>query len=139
MGRIVSCSCAAILAIICEKAPAAHAEISLISAWQHCEPTKGCMKFAFMPNGHVIEQYPLAGSIVTARGDFHVRGDVLEIGWHRFEPAEVCAADDHAGADSRCVSTGQDDLKGPFHFEGLNALLWSTPSFPPLRLVRIQL
>ena len=86
MGRIVSCSCAAILAIICEKAPAAHAEISLISAWQHCEPTKGCMKFAFMPNGHVIEQYPLAGSIVTAHGDFHIRGDVLEIGWHRFEP-----------------------------------------------------
>ncbi len=139
MGRIVTYSCAAILAMVCGKAPGAHAEISLISAWQHCEPIRGCMKFAFMPNGHVIEQYPLAGRIVTAHGDFHIRGDVLEIGWHRFEPAVVCATDDHAVADRRCVSIGQDDFKGPFHFEGLNALLWSTPGLPSLRLVRIQL
>jgi hypothetical protein len=96
---------------------------------------KGCMKFAFMPNGHVIEQYPLAGSTVTAYGHFHVRGDVLKIAWRRFEPAEVCGADQ----EKECVSTGQDDLKGAFRFEGFNALLWITPSLPPLRLVRIQL
>jgi hypothetical protein len=97
------------------------------------------MKFAFMPNGHVIKQYPLAGTTVTAYGHFHVRGDVLKIAWRRFEPAEICGADHHAGAEKQCVSTGQDDLRGAFRFEGFNALLWITPSLQPLRLVRIQL
>jgi hypothetical protein len=139
MGRLISRGCAAILAIICGSVPFAQAEISLVSAWKHCEPTKGCMKFAFMPNGHVVEQYPIGGNIVTAYGNFRIDGDVLKIGWRRFDPAEVCATDEQADAGRRCVSTGQDDIEGHFRFEGLNTLFWTTPRSPPLRLVRIQL
>ena len=138
MGRLISRGCAAILAI-CGSVPFAQAEISLVSAWQHCEPTKGCMKFAFMPNGHVVEQYPIGGNIVTAYGNFRIDGDVLKIGWRRFDPAEVCATDEQADAGRRCVSTGQDDIEGHFRFEGLNTLFWTTPRSPPLRLVRILL
>jgi hypothetical protein len=43
------------------------------------------------------------------------------------------------GSDIQCLSTTQVDLKGQFHFEGMNALLWNTPSAPMLRLVRVEL
>jgi hypothetical protein len=79
-----------------------------VSAWQHCEPMKGCLKLAFMPNGHVIEQYSLAGSVVTAYGRYHIRGAVLKIGWKRFEPTEICTADiDANGGPDSCLSTAQ--------------------------------
>jgi hypothetical protein len=89
----------------------------------------------------VIEQFPRGGSVVTAYGHYHIRGAVLKIGWHRFEPTMVCGAGANAndGFDKQCISTGQEDIKGPFHFEGMNALLWSPPSAPSVRLVRIQL
>jgi hypothetical protein len=65
----------------------------------------------------------------------------VKIGWKRFEPIEICAAgvDSNAEPDSRCMSTAQVDIKGPFHFMGINALLWTAPGAPPLRLVRIEL
>jgi hypothetical protein len=31
--------------------------ISLVGAWQCCEPVNGYSKFAFFPNGRAIEQY----------------------------------------------------------------------------------
>jgi hypothetical protein len=141
MSRTVHFSLATVLMLFVANAPRAKAEISLVSAWQHCEPVKGCLKFAFMPNGHVIEQFPQAGRVVTAYGHYHIRGSVLKIGWHRFEPAEVCgaSADLDDGHGRECVLTGQEDIKGPFHFEGMNALLWSAPGVPSLHLVRIQL
>jgi hypothetical protein len=141
MGRTVYFGFATILMLVYAKPSPAEAEISLISAWQHCEPTKGCLKFAFLPNGHVIEQFPLDGSVVTAYGHYHIRGAVLKIGWHRFEPTMVCGASANAndGPHKQCISTGQEDIKGPFHFEGMNALLWAAPSASPLHLVRIQL
>lgn len=141
MGRAVYFGFATILMLIFAKPSPAEAEISLISAWQHCEPMKGCLKFAFFPNGHVIEQFPRGGSVVTAYGHYHIRGAVLKVGWHRFEPAEVCPAGANAndGPDWQCISTGREDIKGPFDFEGMNALLWTAPSAPPLHLVRIQL
>jgi hypothetical protein len=56
---------AAFATFLANTAPA-KAEISLISAWQHCEPMKGCSKFAFLPNGRVIEQFALAsGSVLV--------------------------------------------------------------------------
>jgi hypothetical protein len=66
---------------------------------------------------------------------------VLKIGWHRFEPAEVCAAGVGANGsmDRHCILPGQGDVKGLFNFEGMNSLVWSIPSTPPLRLVRIEL
>jgi hypothetical protein len=138
MSRITHLGLAAAFAILLANPAPAGAEIFLISAWQHCEPMKGCLKFAFLPNGRVIKQYPFAGSVVTAYGRYHIRGTVLKIGWHRFEPTEVCANANRA-ADRRCISSGQDDIKGPFHFEGMNSLVWSAASIPPLRLVRIEL
>jgi hypothetical protein len=74
MKRIIHLGIAAAFAIFLANTVPAEAEISLVSAWQHCEPMKGCLKFAFLPNGRVIEQYPLAGSIVTAYGRYHIRG-----------------------------------------------------------------
>jgi hypothetical protein len=141
MNPITNLGFVSALAILLTDPAAARAEVSVISAWQHCEPMKGCLKFAFLPNGRVIKQYPLAGSIVTAYGRYHIRGTVLKIGWHRFEPAEVCAAHiDVNGATGRqCISSDQDDIKGPFHFEGMNSLVWSAPGTPPLRLVRVEL
>ena len=119
MVRTVYSGFATILMLVFAKPSPAEAEISLISAWQQCEPTKGCLKFAFLPNGHVIKQFPLDGSVVTAYGHYHIRGAVLKIGWHRFEPARVCGASANAndGPHKQCVSTGQQDIKGPFHFE----------------------
>jgi hypothetical protein len=141
MRRTVYFGFATILMLFLAKPSPAKAEISLISAWRHCEPMKGCLKFAFFPNGHVIEQFPLDGGLVTAYGHYHIRGAVLKIGWHRFEPAVVCTTGANAndGPDRQCISTGQEDIKGPFHFEGMNALHWTAPSMPPLRLVRIEL
>ena len=46
MGRTVYFGFATILMLVYAKPSPAEAEISLISAWQHCEPTKGCLKFA---------------------------------------------------------------------------------------------
>src|SRR5271169_4225916 len=74
MSRITHLGFAAAFAIFPANTAPAKAEISLISAWQHCEPVKGCLKFAFLPNGRVIKQYPLAGSVVTAYGRYHIRG-----------------------------------------------------------------
>jgi hypothetical protein len=60
MARVAAVVPAAMLwACIAQPAPA-KAEASLIGVWQHCEPGKGCSKFAFLPNGWVIEQFPLA-------------------------------------------------------------------------------
>ena len=84
MRRITQLGIAAVFPICLANTAPAAAEISLIGAWQHCEPVKGCLKFAFLPNGHVIEQFPLAGSVITAYGHYHIRGTVLKIGWHRF-------------------------------------------------------
>src|SRR4029077_1271136 len=141
MNRTICFGFATILMLVFAKPSPVEAELSLISAWQHWEPMKGCLKFAFFPNGHVIEQFPRGGSVVTAYGHYHIRGAVLKIGWHRFEPTMVCGAGANAndGFDKQCISTGQEDIKGPFHFEGMNALLWSPPSAPSVRLVRIQL
>ena len=117
--------------------------ISLVGAWQRCEPVNGCSKFAFFPNGRVIEQYRVGGRTVTAYGRYHIRGTALKIGWHRFEPAEICAAgaDTSAGAgvETKCTSSSQDDVKGPFYFEGPNMLIWSAAGMAPLPLVRIEL
>jgi len=66
------------------------AEPSLVSAWQHCETGKGCSKFAFLPNGRVIEQFDLAGNRVTAYGRYEFKGAVLEIGWQQFAPTQIC-------------------------------------------------
>ena len=102
---------------------------------------KGCIKFAFFPNGWAVEQFPLAGRVVTAYGRYHVRGTVLKIGWKRYEPTEICVpiSDRKSGVDKQCMPTARDDLKGEFQFEGPNALLWNTPSTPQLRLVRVEL
>jgi hypothetical protein len=141
MRRITQLGIAAVFAICLANSAPAAAEISLIGAWQHCEPVKGCLKFAFLPNGHVIEQFPLAGSVITAYGHYHIRGAMLKIGWHRFAPPKVCAAgaDTNGSADRKCISSRQDDIKGPFHFEGINSMVWSAPNAPPLRLARIEL
>jgi hypothetical protein len=127
-------------ACIAQPAPA-KAEASLIGVWQHCEPGKGCSKFAFLPNGWVIEQFPLAGGLATAYGRYHVRGIVLKIGWKRFTPTQVCglARPDRGKADEPCAPVAQSDFKGPFRFEGLNALLWLKADDPPVRLLRIEL
>ena len=76
--------------ILIGKPAPADAQISLVSPWQHCEPIKGCIKIAFFPNGWAVEQFPLAGRVVTAYGRYHVRGTVLKIGWKRYEPTEIC-------------------------------------------------
>ncbi|SDR53066.1 hypothetical protein SAMN05444161_5407 [Rhizobiales bacterium GAS191] len=141
MARIATIVAVAILWAFIAKPVPAEAEASLVSAWQHCEPGKGCSKFAFMPNGQVIEQFPLAGSLVTAYGHYHIRGNVLKIGWKRFTPTRVCSPSrpNMGDANEQCSPTTQSDFKGPFHFEGLNALLWLKPDEPPLRLLRIKL
>jgi hypothetical protein len=139
MKQITHLGFAAAFATFLANTASAKAEVSLISAWQHCEPMKGCSKFAFQPNGRVIEQFALAGNVVTAYGHYHIRGTVLKIGWHRFEPAEVCPAGINANMGAKRISSGQDDIKGPFHFEGMNSLIWSAPNTLPLRLVRIEL
>jgi hypothetical protein len=119
----------------------AQAEISLVGAWRHCEPAKGCLRFAFLPNGWVIEQFPIAGSAATAYGRYHVRGPVLKVSWKRYEPPQICVPNVGAkdGSDLQCLLTTQVDLKGQFNFDGMNALLWTTPSAPVLRLVRVEL
>jgi hypothetical protein len=141
LDRICTIVAVSILWLVASGSAPAVAEPSLVSAWQHCEPDKGCSKFAFMPNGWVIEQFRLAGSLVTAYGRYHVRGTVLKIGWKRFTPSEICGPAPWAAgsADGQCSLTTQSDFKGPFHFEGLNALLWLKPDGPALRLFRIEL
>jgi hypothetical protein len=141
MARISTIVAFAILWVFIAKPVPAEAEASLVSAWQHCEPDKGCSKFAFMPNGWVIEQFKLAGSLVTACGRYHIRGTILKIGWKRFTPTQVCSPSlpDVGNAGRQCSPIAQSDFKGPFHFEGLNALLWLKPGEPPLRLLRIEL
>jgi hypothetical protein len=141
MGRVPTTVAVAVLRLFISGSAPAVAEPSLVSAWQHCEPDKGCSKFAFFPNGWVVEQFKLAGSLVTAYGRYHVRGTVLKIGWKRFTPSEICGPGLPASgiAGEQCSPTNQSDFKGPFHFEGLNALLWWKPDGPPLRLLRIEL
>jgi hypothetical protein len=141
MARIPTIVAIAILRLFVSGAAPAVAEPSLVSAWQHCEAGKGCSKFAFMPNGRVIEQFKLAGSLVTAYGSYHVRGTVLKIDWKRFTPSEICSPSlSPAGTDDKqCSPTAQSVFEGPFYFEGLNALLWLKADGPPLRLLRIEL
>ena len=117
------------------------AEPSLVSAWQHCETGKGCSKFAFLPNGRVIEQFDLAGNRVTAYGRYEFKGAVLEIGWQQFAPTQICGPNlaEVEAAGGQCSPTSQPDFKGPFRFDGLNALIWSKSDGPPLRLLRVQL
>jgi hypothetical protein len=119
----------------------AHADPSLVSSWQHCESGKGCAKFAFLPNGRVIEQFDLAGSKVTAYGRYEIKDTVLEIAWQQFAPPQICGSSPAGtmAAGEHCASTSQPDLKGPFRFDGLNALVWSKADGPPLRLLRVQL
>lgn len=127
--------------VLLGKPALAQAEISLVGAWRHCEPARGCLRFAFLPNGWVIEQFPIARSVATAYGRYHVRGPVLKVSWKRYEPTQICfpSADAKDGSDLQCLLTTQVDLKGQFNFDGMNALLWTTPSAPVLRLVRVEL
>jgi hypothetical protein len=74
MGRIATLGTVTIIGVFAASPIQVHAEPSLVSAWQHCEQGNGCSKFAFMPNGRVIEQFRASGSIVTAYGRYHVRG-----------------------------------------------------------------
>jgi hypothetical protein len=141
MIRITTLFSAAILWACIAKVAPVEAEASLVSAWQHCEQGKGCSKFAFMPNGQVIEQFPLAGGVVTAYGHYHVRGPVLKISWKRFAPSQMCGSNRPGlgDAEEQCSPIAQPDFKGPFRFEGFNALLWLRPDEPPLRLLRVEL
>ena len=141
MARIATDAALAILWVFVANPMPAKAEPSLVGAWQHCEPGKGCLKFAFMPNGQVIEQFPLSGSIVTAYGRYHVGGTTLKTDWKRFAPPQVCTPSlATAGNNSRqCEPATQSDFEGSFHFEGLNALLWLKIDEPPLRLLRTEL
>ena len=141
MDRISTIVAVSILWLVASDCAPAVAEPSLVSALQHCEQDKGCSKFAFMPNGWVIEQFRFAGSLVTAYGRYHVRGTVLKIGWKRFTPSAICGPAPWAAgsADEQCAPISQSDFKGHFHFEGLNALLWLKQDGPALRLFRIEL
>ena len=141
MRRFVLLGCAAGFVISCANTAPAEEKISLVGAWQRCEPVNGCSKFAFFPNGRVIEQYRVGGRTVTAYGRYHIRGTVLKIGWHRFEPAEICGAgaDTIADAERKCTWSSQGDIKGPFFFEEPNMLIWSAAGMAPLQLVRIEL
>ncbi|SEF12394.1 hypothetical protein SAMN05444161_8756 [Rhizobiales bacterium GAS191] len=140
MGRLPGVIIAAILAIcIAEPAPAATRTVSLVGAWQVCDPNGCSLRYAFMPNGRVIKQYVLRDVTVTARGRYHQRGNGLQIVWTRFSPRRVCGPPSAAGGQqpSDCAPTAEPNVEGPLQFEGFNTLVWTIPS-APLRLVRIE-
>ena len=141
MVRTTLNAAVAVLSVFIASCIPAEAEPSLVSAWQRCEAGKGCVKFAFMPNGKAIEQFPLSGSVVTAYGRYHIRGTVLKIRWKQFTPTQVCGSNPPNAENNakQCAPVTQPDFKGPFHFEGLNALVWFKTDEPPLRLLRIEL
>jgi hypothetical protein len=141
MSRISHFAGAIIFALFVARPLAVEAEASLTGAWQYCEPNKGCLKFAFRPNGDVIEQFPLSGNLVTAYGRYDIQGTVLKIGWTRFTPTEICAESGNANGEAgkRCMPTVQPDIEAPFRFDGLNRLIWTAPNSPLPRLVRIEL
>ena len=92
MRRFALLGCAAgFVSSFANTAPAEE-KISLGGAWQRCEPVNGCSKFAFFPNGRVIEQYRVGGRTVTAYGPLSYQGD----------RAEDWLAPVRAGRDLRC-------------------------------------
>jgi hypothetical protein len=141
MNRISLFGGAAVLTLFFMRPAAVEAQASLTGAWKYCEAEKGCLKFAFRPNGDVIEQFQLSGTLVTAYGHYDIRGTLLKIGWTRFSPTQICAGNGNANGDAakQCSPTVQSDVEGTFHFDGLDSLTWNAPSAPPLRLLRIKL
>jgi hypothetical protein len=139
MRRIVRAGVAAILAVFVAGPNGAEAEVvSLVGAWQSCQPIKGCIRFAFMPNGSVIKQYPLLGSTVTAYGRYRRQGDMLQVAWTRVSPKRVCGASVDAKGHKQCVRSAEPNVHGPLQFDGFNALVWKISGAPQLRLDRIE-
>jgi hypothetical protein len=78
LRRIARVGVAAILAIFAVGPSGAEAEVvSLAGAWHSRQPIKGCVRFAFMPNGSVIKQYSLLGGTVSSYGRYRRQGDML--------------------------------------------------------------
>ena len=91
LRRVAFASLAALIVFIAPGRKGAQAAaVSLIGAWQSCEPIKGCIRFAFLPNRSVIKQYPILGSTVTSYGRYHRQGRRLQIAWTRVSPARIC-------------------------------------------------
>lgn len=109
--------------------------VSLIGHWVHCDPSKGCLRFAFLPNGKVIEQYPLGSAVMTAYGTYERGTDRLRIKWSKVSPGQICL---NGSTDpTQCLRTGQRNIKGSLAFTGFNALTWSFAEGPPLQLLRV--
>ncbi|SDR23327.1 hypothetical protein SAMN05519103_01369 [Rhizobiales bacterium GAS113] len=129
----------AILAAFVARPPSAVAQdVSLVGSWQSCETANHCsLRMAFLPNGRVIKQYIVLGATVTAYGRYRMNGHMLEVMWMRFAPKRVCpSGGDKSSTGQNCVETAEPDAQGDVAFNGFNALVWSTPGRPSLRLVR---
>lgn len=141
LRRVAFASFAALIVFIASGSKGAKAEVvSLIGAWQTCEPIKGCIRFAFLPNRSVIKQYPMLGTTVTSYGRYHRQGRRLQIVWTRVSPARICGQVTGAnkGHHKQCVRPHERNLNGGLQLHGFNALVWKVPGRPPLRLVRVE-
>jgi hypothetical protein len=136
----IRCVSVAILAICLAKpASAETGAVSLVGAWQSCDPQGCSLRFAFMPNGRVIKQYRLRSATVTAYGRYQQESGMLQIVWTRFSPRRVCGLSPRAVQNqSSCKRTAEPNLKGPLRFKGFNALVWTIPTAKALRLNRIE-
>jgi hypothetical protein len=119
--------------------PSMAQDVSLVGYWIHCDPQKGCLKYAFFPNGGVVAQYPFQDTTITAKGSYRLRDGVLKLRWRKVRPKRVCVADASAPAGPKtCYKASQHNMKGPVSFDGLNKLTWNLAGGAPLDLVRVE-
>ena len=104
MRRFALLGCAAGFVSSFANTARAEEKISLVGAWQRCEPVNGCSKFAFFPNGRVIEQYRVGGRTVI--WSLSYQGD----------RAEDWLAPVRAGRDLRCRRRCECGCGNKVHF-----------------------